>query len=234
LHPCGVYWPGETFRDEDWFDFIGYQSGHGSSDDHVRWLVDGPPAHEWSNEPVLPVLNIEPNYEGHPSYHIQQNFTDYHVRRASYWSLLVSPPAGVTYGSNEIWVWGEEALPAPNHANIGVVQPWRAGVETPGLTGMAILKQFFAGLRWTELEPSQGLIVTQPGEGDPNHFIAAAQTPDGTQSVLYLPIGGTVTLTRSDSPARWFNPRSGEWSAASGSTAFTAPDEQDWVLVFSQ
>jgi hypothetical protein len=156
------------------------------------------------------------------------------VRRASYWSLLVSPPAGVTYGSNEIWVWGEEALPAPNHANIGVVQPWRAGVETPGLTGMAILKQFFAGLRWTELEPSQGLIATQPGEGDPNHFITAAQTPDGTQSVLYLPIGGTVTLTRSDGPARWFNPRSGEWSAASGSTAFTAPDEQDWVLVFSQ
>ncbi len=231
LHPCGIYWPGESFRDEDWFDFIGYQSGHGSSDEHVRWLVDGPPAHDWANDPELPVINLEPNYEGHPSYHIQQNFTDYHVRRAAYWSLLVSPPAGVTYGSNEIWVWAEEPMPAPNHPNIGVVQPWQNGLETPGLTGMKLLKDLFMSVRWTELEPRPDLIADQPGTADPNHFIAAAETPDESQAVLYLPVGGTVTITRTGDNARWFDPRTGDWSAAGDGTSFSAPDTQDWVLV---
>lgn len=229
LHPCGVSWIGEDFRHEDWFDFIGYQSGHGDSESHIRWLTQGPPATQWNNDPVLPVINLEPNYEGHPAYESKTNFSAYHVRRASYWSMLVSPPAGVTYGNNEIWNWHETAAPSENHKNIGVVQPWSQGLESPGIEGMTILRQFFEQVRWTDLEPAQNLLRTQPGDTNPNQFVAAAQTADGQQAVIYLPVGGSVELTRSFNQARWFDPRSGAWSAADA--PYTAPDTQDWLLV---
>lgn len=229
LHPCGVSWIGEDFRDESWFDLIGYQSGHGDSDEHVRWLVQGPPATHWHNEPVLPVINLEPNYEGHPAYESRQPFSAYHVRRASYWSLLVSPPAGVTYGNNEIWNWHETPAPSENHNNIGIVQAWSEGLTTPGIESMTILSRFFEQVRWTEMEPAPDLLHHQPGDADPNQFIAAAQTADEQQAIIYLPAGGTVELTQSFSRARWFDPRSGAWSAAEG--GYTAPDSQDWLLV---
>lgn len=232
MHPCGVSWVGELFGEESWFDFIGYQSGHGDSAEHVRWLVQGPPATEWSNEPVKPVINLEPNYEGHPAYETGDKFSDYHVRRASYWSLLVSPPAGVTYGNNEIWTWREDPGPAENHRNIGTVQPWHEGVETPGISNMTTLRGFFEMLRWTKMTPAPELLKQQPGDEDPNRFVAAAQTLDEAQVVIYLPLGGTVELTRDFGSARWFNPRTGEWSTAEA--GYTAPDEQDWLLVLDQ
>jgi hypothetical protein len=229
LHPSGVNWIGEDYRSEDWFDFIGYQSGHGDSERHILWLTQGPPAKQWNTEPVLPVINLEPNYEGHPAYESKSNFSAYHVRRASYWSLLVSPPAGVSYGNNEIWNWHEIAAPSENHNNIGMVQPWSQGLESLGLEGMTILSQLFAQLRWTELQPAQDLLLTQPGDANHNHFVAAAQTADGQQAIVYMPVGGPVELTRSFGSARWFDPRSGVWSAADA--PYTAPDTQDWVLV---
>ena len=229
LHPCGVLWTGDDFRDEPWFDFIGYQSGHGDSDDNVRWLNQGPPARQWADEPVLPVINLEPNYEGHPSYHLKQNFDDYHVRRAAYWSLLVSPTAGVTYGNNEIWLWSADPAPAENHPNIGMVQPWYDGLDTSGINGMAVLRTFFDQVRWQELEPAPELVRNQAD--DPNHYMAAACTADGAQTVVYLPAGGTVEWTNSGGHSRWFDPRTGAWSAAEGDDVYTAPDVQDWLLV---
>src|SRR5690606_3170813 len=32
LHPCGQTWIGDAFCDEDWYDLIAYQSGHGDGD----------------------------------------------------------------------------------------------------------------------------------------------------------------------------------------------------------
>ena len=75
---------------------------------HLHWLAEGPPATHWANEPRLPVVNLEPNYELHPAYGSKVPFTDRKVRRAAYWSLMVHPAAGVTYGCNPIWNWGAE------------------------------------------------------------------------------------------------------------------------------
>ncbi len=44
MHPRGTNWPGEDLRDESWLTFHSYQSGHGDSDDNLRWLQSGPPA----------------------------------------------------------------------------------------------------------------------------------------------------------------------------------------------
>lgn len=236
LHPCGQLWIGEDFRGEDWFDFIGYQSGHGDSDEHLRWLVQGPPANDWNNAPLKPVINLEPNYEFHPAYQSGSQFTDREVRRAAYWSLLVSPTAGVTFGHNPIWVWREDTGPAENHKNLMAVAPWYESLETPGTRSAAILKDFFMALPWWELRPAPEMVISEPGDANPEHFIAAAKSEQ--IAVVYLPVGGEVTLQTemlpADAPVKWFDPREGSWAVGDAlqrpQQTFTAPDGQDWVL----
>jgi len=240
MHPCGQSWVGQEFRGQPWFDFIGYQSGHGSSAEHLRWLVEGPPATSWNEQPPLPVVNLEPNYEDHPSYHIQRKFDDCEVRRAAYWSLLVSPPAGITFGHNAIWVWPEKSELPEGHDRIGLVMPWRYGLDTPGVSSMSVLRQFFGTLSWTEpvpwnvLLPAPGLIVDQPGEDDPALFIVAAKTLDRSFAVVYTPQGGEIRLDLSllnePDSARWFDPRTGKWMDADVSERIATPDERDWLL----
>jgi hypothetical protein len=229
-----------TVLGQPWFDFIGYQSGHGSSDDHLWWLVQGPPATAWATDPPLPVVNLEPNYEMHPSYHIARKFSEYEVRRAAYWSLLVSPPAGVTYGNNPIWVWlpNDEPEVPDGHNRIGPVESWHAGVETPGIASMTVMRQFFDGLPWWNLRPAPELMAEQPGDDNPTQFIAAAKTEEGTLAVIYIPTGGAVCLntTSLQHPAvqQWFNPRTGAWTSAGPvaetTCTLTSPEDEDWVL----
>jgi hypothetical protein len=246
MHPCGQSWVGSEFRGQAWFDFIGYQSGHGSSDEHLRWLVQGPPATRWDIDPPLPVVNLEPNYEAHPSYHADHRFTDHEVRRAAYWSLLVSPPAGVTYGNNPIWVWPPDDAPEvpENHERIGEVEPWHAGVEMPGVHSMSVLHQGLAELAWWDLRPAPELVAVQPGDADPARFIAAAKTEDGTLAVVYTPAPGRIALDLGalgrPAVAHWFDPRTGATSeagsvpsagpASAAARAFQTPGEGDWVL----
>lgn len=240
MHPGGQQWVGEEFRAEPWYDFIGYQSGHGSSPDHLNWLVTGPPATDWDTPPHLPIVNLEPNYEAHPSYHIDRHFTDHEVRRAAYWSLLVAPPAGVTFGHNAIWVWSEDEEVPEGHPRLGAVGAWHGGLETPGVWSMAILRRFFEQLPapWWRLRPAPDLLAAQPGDRDPARFIAAARTPGGELAVVYLPVGGDVELRVPQRPTqaavRWFDPRSGVWAGTAAVTPgvhrLVAPGAGDWLL----
>ncbi|MBN1642192.1 MAG: DUF4038 domain-containing protein [Anaerolineae bacterium] len=235
MHPCGQSWVGPEFRGEPWFDFIGYQSGHGSSDEHLRWLVNGPPASAWGNEPVLPVVNLEPNYEAHPSYHIARAFTDREVRRAAYWSLLVSPPAGVSFGHNSIWVWPEGLEVPEGHDRIGPVGRWEAGLDTPGIRSMTVLRALIDRLPWTDMRPLPALVREQPGDADPARYCAAAATADGRVAAVYMPVGGPLSLDldllAAPGKAEWFDPRTGAWTPAPLQPAMVAPDDGDWVLV---
>ena len=201
LHPSGQNWVADRFLGEPWYDFIGYQSGHGSSERELKWLTTGPPAQQWTAQPTVPVVNLEPNYEGHPSYHTGKAFGAAEVRRAAWWSLLVAPPAGITYGNNEIWVWNTTAGPAEGHARLGLVQPWSQGLETPGIASMTLLKQFFETGPWQRLRPAQGLLLEQPGTEAPTEFVAAARADNGSWCVIYLPVGGTITLDGKELPA---------------------------------
>jgi hypothetical protein len=238
MHPCGQQWVGDEFRGEPWFDFVSYQSGHGDASDHLHWLVAGPPASEWDREPALPVINLEPNYELHPAYHSRKPFTDWEVRRAAYWSLLIAPAAGVTFGHNAIWVWAQEPEVPDGHTAIGTVPPWRAGLDTPGVRSMAVLRRFFDALPWWDLRPGPELLAEQPGQRDPHRFIAAAMLNDGSLAAVYLPQGGDLqlrtALLRLPALARWFNPRTAEWTAAGQVNqavhTFVTPDAGDWIL----
>ncbi|MFW6189312.1 MAG: DUF4038 domain-containing protein [Planctomycetota bacterium] len=238
MHLGGQSWIADELREEGWLDVIGYQSGHGSSEEHLRWLVEGPPTRQWNEGPEQAVLNMEPNYEGHPSYHEDLVFNDRHVRRAAYWSLLLTPTAGVSYGNNNIWAWQARPERAEGHEGLGWIGPWRDGLEPPGVHCMVLLERFFDSISWWELRPAPHLAARQPGRQDPARFVAAAMSETGDLAVLYTPRGGTLKLDvmalQRPARARWYNPRKGgyvEAGTVEGEQAeLRTPDRRDWVL----
>jgi len=237
MHMNGQGWYVPEFRGEPWFGFVGYQSGHGDSDKALQWNVLGPPAADWKTEPHLPVINLEPNYEAHVAYQSKQPISARAVRRAAWWSVLVSPTAGVTYGCHGIWSWQKEAGVPRAHPNTGAAPPWHEAVRMPGSTAMKHLKTFMDGVEWWRLRPAPEMLSGQPGEKDVKRFVAAARADDGSFAVLYLPAGGAVEIRTEGlkgRAARWFDPREGKWSdagAAAGPAAkLAAPSEEDWVL----
>ena len=237
LHPGGMQWPYDTFRDEQWLDLVGYQSGHGDDAKTLRWIHSGPPSQEWQREPARPLINLEPPYEDHLAYQSRQPHSAYHVRRAAYWSLLNAPTAGLTYGAHGIWSWETTAKVPLNHNSTGVAKPWREAKDLPGSTQMKHLAELFTSLAWWQLRPDDSLLAAQPGGDDPARHVSAARSERGDLGVLYLPVGGEVALKsgilRGRWQAEWFDPRTGIRTPIRGAAQgkFSAPDEQDWVLV---
>ncbi|MHC4071474.1 MAG: apiosidase-like domain-containing protein [Planctomycetota bacterium] len=242
MHPGGKSWVGREFRNEPWFSFIGYQSGHGDDEKTFRWLNQGPPATEWNNRPNLPVINIEPNYEAHNGYTHRKVHNDHSVRRAAYWSLLVSPPAGVTYGGQGIWGWHTKVQAPADHISTGLGSPWHIAKDLPGAFSMKYLHQFFRSIEWWELVPSPELLAQQPGKKDASKFVAAARSKAGDLAVAYLPEGGSVTLKteslKKGLTARWYHPRTGGWLDAGkiekSSQTFKTADRNDWILLVKE
>ena len=174
MHPCGRSWVGEEFRREPWFDFIGYQSGHGDGDPSLAWLVEGPPARFWKREPHCPVVNLEPNYEGIVGYTKRSIIGPREVRRACYWSLLVAPPAGVTYGAHGVWSWQEKAGPVRNHPSSGPALPWREAMGLPGSEQMKHLARLFRSVEWWKLRPAKEPVretAEEPAHDGPTHLV---------------------------------------------------------------
>ncbi|MFW5868555.1 MAG: DUF4038 domain-containing protein [Armatimonadota bacterium] len=233
MHPCGSSWVGDWFGDEPWFDFLGYQSGHGLPEKTSRWIAQGPPAQEW-RDLRKPIINLEPNYEDFPAYGSDHRITALDVRRAAWLSVLSAPAAGVSYGTNPIWVWHEETGDAPGHSGLTDVPPWQEGLWTEGIAGMTALRSIFADVEWWRLRPAQEMLGQQPGDADPRNWIAAAATESRDLVVVYAPDGGEIALVADRLPARatWRDPRDGSSIAADGDDGrFVAPDERDWALV---
>jgi hypothetical protein len=109
IHPGGKIWAAPEFRNEPWFSFNGYQSGHWNDDDNFRWINEGPPSKDWRTEPPCPHVNLEPCYEAHHSMADGRVINALDVRRACYWNLLAAPPAGITYGAHGVWSWESSA-----------------------------------------------------------------------------------------------------------------------------
>lgn len=238
MHAWGRSWVGDEFRKEPWYDFIIYQSGHGDDEKTFRWLNQGPPANEWDKEPILPVINSEPNYEAHNGYTYKKVHNDHSIRRAAYWSLLVSPTAGVTYGGQGIWGWHTKVQAPADHVKTGLGSPWHIAKDLPGAFNMKELHQFFRSIDWWRLEPAQEIIKEQPGKEDASKFIAAAKTNNSDCAVIYMPEGMKVEVNTKGlkvKRATWFHPRTGGWLDAGevkqGEQTFEPVDRNDWVLL---
>jgi hypothetical protein len=228
MHPQGMQSYAEMYKDEKWLDIIGYQSGHGDNDATLNWLHSGPIAREARQFTTRPFINLEPPYEDHIAYHSKQRHTDFTVRRASYWSLLNAPTAGLTYGAHGVWSWEVEPKEPLLHRGTGLAKPWLEAMNLPGSLQMKYLHEFFASLQWWELRPDASLISNQSNH--PAHYIAAAKTLSNAVAVIYFPVGGEAAIKVSGA-AQWFDPRTGQWQAAKRErNIFRTPTEKDWVL----
>lgn len=204
LHPGGGSWIADAYAEEEWLDIVGFQTGHNNSDKTLAWITKGPAAATWHTIPPRIFINMEPVYE-----EIRPEIAARDVRNASYWSLLATPTAGITYGANGIWPWlrqGEEIL---NHASKGEnVTRWRESLALPGSVQIGYLSAFFRELPWWNLKPAAELLVEQPGDAVIAEFISVSRTDDRNTIVAYVPVPRDFTLhnpgdTRYD--AQWFD-----------------------------
>jgi hypothetical protein len=219
-------------------DFVGYQSGHGDADESYAWLVDGPPATEWQREPARPFINVELPYEDHIAYQTGLKHTDVSVRRAIWWSLLVAPTAGVTYGGHGVWAWDDGSGPPIGHPNTGTPRPWREALLLPGAEQLRHLSAMIGDLPWWTLKPAQNLLAEQPGQ---TRKVGTILVSRGDGVVLaYLPDNDAITLHADDlageGHASWIDPRTGRRAdahgeAGSGTLSFETPGPGDWLLL---
>lgn len=238
LHGQGMSWPFDTFWGQEWMDVAGYQSGHDHDAEAVEWIYDGPPSRAWQRDPTRPIVNLEPPYEDHRAYSSGNRLSALDVRRAIYLSLLNAPPVGSSYGAHGIWSWETSAQEPLNHEGSGVANPWREAIDLPGGRDVRHVAALFTSFDWWTLRPDSTLVEAQPFPERPRRHVSGASSPQRDLALLYLPAGGTVEVDTSGleegCSATWFNPREGGFqeARAENRTRFTAPDENDWVLLF--
>ncbi|HEU0011375.1 MAG TPA: DUF4038 domain-containing protein [Verrucomicrobiae bacterium] len=242
MHPGGMQWVWKEFIDEKWYNFVGYQSGHGDNTNTLEWMISGPSTEDWMKLPHKPFVNLEPPYENHLAYHSKKPHTPESVRRAVYWSLLNTPTAGVTYGGHGVWGWDDGTKAPTDHAGTGTPLPWKQALTMPGAEQMALLHDFFDSIEWWKLRPAPAVIRNNPGAGAPAKYFAAAKSDDRNLCVVYVPEDRTVEVLMSLIPSSpvvsWFNPRRIETNTinavgvvTSDTIQFPTPDVGDWLLL---
>ena len=239
MHPGGMQWVWDEFIEEKWYDFVGYQSGHGDDAKTLQWMIDGPSTQDWMKLPHKPFVNLEPPYENHIAYQSKKPLSPEAIRRAIYWSLLNTPAAGVTYGGHGVWGWDDGTKSPTDHAGTGTPLPWQKALTMPGAEQMAHLHDFFTSIDWWKLRPAPAAIRANPGATAPAKSFAAAKSDDRNLCAIYVPEDRTAEVLLNLMPASpnvsWFNPRTGEKSPAvavvtSDTCQFPTPAEGDWVL----
>jgi hypothetical protein len=199
-----------------------------------------------------PALNGEPYYSGYVDARGLNGGYKYgakggsdrdaqFVRSSMYGSVLSGGLAGHVYGAEGIW--GADIEPAaPTH--MWDAFQWQSG------TDMTFLSKFImsVGKRYQELVPDAWVVpnrspLTKGYEG----WAYAMRTPDQKIVLAYFEKGAAQpALIRGAIPdgqyrARWFNPRTGHWSAAGPAGTLKAdvigevhlpplPNGEDWAL----
>ena len=225
----------DDFREANWVDAIGFQPVTDFSDEALRSGLVGPFAKEWNKEPARPLLVLAPveNSTGPQS---KKRFTADDVREATYWSLLLTPPAGINYGAEGVMNWDtgrKDEMPED-------LPIWQKSLFLPAAKQVSHLAKIMNSVEFWRLRPRPQFIATQPGDSAPRHYIAAAGTEANDLTLVYAPQDRTVEILLEALPpaphVTWLNPRTGGNSPAvavvgASTCQFPTPDPGDWLLV---
>jgi hypothetical protein len=227
----------DEFRDQSWVDAFAYQALTDQSDEAQKFAVSGPFANEWKKEPARPLIQIVPPENG-IARDSKKRFTSDEVRRAVYSSLLLSPPAGITYSAEGVMQWDKTLdQPAKKKAALPL---WHRAMFMPAAKQMAAVSKFVNSIEFWQLRPQPAFVAVQPGNMSLERFIVAAGTEGKDLSVVYVPQERTLEIALEALPASptvtWWNPRTGQNSPAVAvvggrSCQFPTPEPGDWLLV---
>jgi hypothetical protein len=220
------------FRIETWVDALGFGLGQNMNDDSLRHLVAGPLVREWNKTPQRPLINVLPPMENGLALESGQRINADDLRALAWWSALLVPPVGVSYGAQDVASWNTKSQ--DNHPT------WELSLFLPGAKQMGRIVDFFQTNNCSGLRPAWATVAVQPGHISPNRYIAAAESEAKDLDLTYVPKDRTLELyleALSPSPTiQWFNPRTGQSSPAvavvgARTCQFPTPDAGDWVLV---
>jgi hypothetical protein len=241
-HPQGGNGSSTWFHDDEWLDFNMRQNGHGVefTGRYDQTRVD------YDRQPVKPVLDAEPIYEGHPVAFDAKKFGHSiaaDVRRPLYWDLFTGA-FGHTYGHHSMWqFWDPSRQPVNNP-----LAPWREAIDHPGAAQMQHGRALLESRPFLTRIPDDDVIVPSrvptsvPGAG--RYRFVATRDVDRSYAMVYAPIGRAFAVRMSAIAgarvkAWWFDPRTGRATEIgtfdnTGELTFPPPDageHLDWVLV---
>jgi Protein of unknown function (DUF4038)/Domain of unknown function (DUF5060)/Putative collagen-binding domain of a collagenase len=228
----------DEFRDQPWVDVFGYRTVTGVTDDALAQTFTGPFPAEWKKEPTRPLIPFTPYENGVVSKSTKRYSSD-DVRHAAYWSLLLAPPAGLSYGGEGVVDWDMSVGPGIENPKPSDLPMWRKALFMPAAKQMSHLALFMNSMDFWKLRPDQKAVASQPGQTSPQRFIAAAENEDKTLALVYVPEDRNLDLLLDalpHSPAvSWFNPRTGGGNpavavAGASSYQFPTPAPGDWLL----
>ena len=167
-HPRGRYTSARWWSKAAWIDFHTFQSGHRKygqrmndktypipdNTEEDNWMyVDS----TWAYQPMKPVIDDEPIYEGIPKGLHDPNegiWLASDVRRYAYQSVFAGS-CGHTYGHNAIMQFYKPSY-APAYFN---KKTWTEALDDPGFHQMQYLKRLMLALPYFERVPDQSIIL---------------------------------------------------------------------------
>jgi hypothetical protein len=230
VHGKGVF----PFRNSPWVDFAMYQSW----DEHggYAFMLRNRREQVKAGRP-MPQVNEEYGYEDHYPYPWGEGrkwpARTADTRRRLAWQMTMAGGYQTT---------GERA-------NVPGYGGWITGRGDQTMVmfeGYRHLADFFQRLPWCQLNPDNGFFEAQAGSGpvpggkDAMPPVVGLRTNPGDWAILYFVAGGRAHVQPDSlggaTPARWFNPRTGQWSPAQPDEKgdFVALDEQDWALLINK
>ena len=239
LFPGEVQWLLDEFRDEKWVDVFGYKSITDVTEDALKWTFTGPPAAEWKKEPARPLIPFAP-YENGVIGQTNRRFSSDDVRHAAYWSLLLGPLAGISYGGLGVLNWDTTVGSKDEPASADALPMWRRALFMPSAKQMSLLAGFMTSMDFWRLRPAPKAVAVQPGGQAPRRYIAAADSEAKDLAIVYTPEDRTLELFLDGLPhspsVSWCNPRTGERNPGvavltGSSCQFPTPAPGDWLLV---
>jgi hypothetical protein len=222
------------FQNDPWLDFDFVHSGHAVRDNYNLIAAD------YRHATRKPTFDGEAIYESIPFGLKSGNprATDYHVRIARYWSLFAGA-FGVSYGHRDVYqfyVRGGETDDGDPRNN------WFDVLNSAGANQMRHVRRLIESRPFLSRVPDQSLIA---GTNPTNiSHLQATRDASGSYAWVYSPDGRAFTvhtskLSGSTLVATWYNPRTGQSTAAgrfakAATRTFTPPTSgtnNDWVLI---
>jgi hypothetical protein len=229
----------DQFRDQAWVDAFSVQPIADNSDQALKQAFASPLWQQWTNKPVRPILQMTP-YENALIGQSHKRFTSDEVRHDAYWTELMAPVAGLTYGGQGVVNWDPTTEPTTDKSPGASLPLWHKALFMPAAKQMGALARVMNAIDFRQLRPDRKAVTSQPGDASPNRQIVAATKERRNLTIAYVPADRSLEIAVDALPSpptvTWFNPRNDETSPAvavvSGQTCqFPTPAEGDWLLV---